>query len=74
MSAKPCKRLIGVHIFQEELDNSIRMHFRFPSHRVNVLLESLVGQDINVDVYVGLTLRLDMVNRTPGSGSSFWDV
>ena len=34
-------------------------------------MESLVGQDINVDVHVGLMLKLDLVNRAPGSGSSF---
>ena len=50
------------------------MHLRFSLHRVNVLMESLVGQDINVDVYVGLMLKLGMVNRTPGSVSSFWGV
>ena len=61
MSAKPCKRLVGVYIFQEELDSAVRMHFRFPLHRVNVLMESLVGQDINVDVYIGLVLKLDTV-------------
>ena len=63
MSAKPCKRLVGIYIFQEELDSSVRMHFRFPLHRVNVLMESLVGQDINVhvDVYIGLVLKFDMV-------------
>ena len=74
MSAKPCKRLVGVHIFQEELDSSVRMHFRFPLHRVTVIMESIGRQDINVDVYVGLMFKLDMVNRTPGSGSSFWGV
>ena len=74
MGAKPCKRLVGVYIFQEELDSSVRMHFRFPLHRINVLMEPLVGQYINVDVYVGLMLELDMVNRIPGSGSSFLDV
>ena len=41
---------------------------------VNVLMESLVGQDINVDVYVGLILKLDVVNITPVSESSFWGV
>ena len=46
MSAKPGKRLVGVHIFQKELDSSVRLHFRFPLHRVNVLIESLVGLDI----------------------------
>ena len=75
MSAKPCKRLVGVYrsIFQEELDSSVRMHFRFPLHRVNVLMESLVGQDINVACvyWSGVEVRHGMVNRTPGSGSSF---
>ena len=33
-----------------------------------------MGEDVNVDVYVGLMLKLDMVNRTPGIGNSFWDV
>ena len=61
MCAKPCKRLVCVYIFQEELDSSVRMHFRFLLHRVNVLMESLVGQDINVDVYIGLVLKLDTV-------------
>ena len=37
--------------FREGLDGSVRMHFTFPLLRVNVLMESLVCQDINVDVY-----------------------
>ena len=47
MSANPCHRLVGVHLFREELDSSVMMHFRIPLHGVNVLMESLVGQDIN---------------------------